>query len=422
MIRYDREEGGSALADVRAEQGLPSLYEQREEQVIVSLLHALHRFGLPGWRMEATFRDLCDAMDVPGQLLALPTSLTFGFGEGQHQRTLLMRVEPSAIDLGRLAELDELTTDVVSGRLGLDEVRAALDAILQAPRRWPWAADLLAGALASGSAAALFPGASVQDMGVSAIAGTVVAALAVGSERATWLSQSWVVIAAWTSTLLAGWAASEVPEVHAGVAGVAGIILLVPGLSFTITMIELSTRNLLSAVARFAAVVLTLVQLGLGVAMAQPLLPDLLESPATTLPPWALPAALLVLPPAIGELMGARRKDLAVILLTSLAGWAAAWAGTKGLGPVGGATVGTLALGLASNAYARATERPALIPMVTGLFLLVPGSLGFRGMESLLAGHTLQGVETLFRMGMGAFALAAGLVFATSLLPPRRPR
>jgi len=419
MTRYERDEVGDTLRETRTDQGIASLYEGQEERVAVAVMHALHRFGLPGWRMESTFRDLCRAWCLPGQLLAMPTALHFAFGEGVHQRTLLMRVEPSGIDLGRLAELDELTTEITTWRIGPEQALERLGTILQASRRWPWPVDLLAGAVASGSAAALFVGAGLEDMAVSALAGVFVAALALGSERTAALSQSWVMLSALVSTLVAGFTASLWPAVHAGVVSVAGIILLVPGLSFTITMIELATQNLSSAVARFAAVVLTLVQLALGVAFARAIIPPSPETATDDLPTWALAAAIVLLPPAIGVLMGGRGRDLPIMVATSIIGWGAARIATDPLGPVAGAMVGTFALGLTSNLYARWTRRPALVPMVTGLFLLVPGSLGFRGMEAMLSGQTLQGIEALFRMGMGAFALAAGLVLATTVLDPR---
>ena len=38
----------------------------------------------------------------------------------------------------------------------------------------------------------------------------------------------------------------------------------------------------------------------------------------------------------------------------------------------------------ASNLYARVARRPAMVPMVPGILLLVPGSLGFRSLTSLI--------------------------------------
>jgi len=54
------------------------------------------------------------------------------------------------------------------------------------------------------------------------------------------------------------------------------------------------------------------------------------------------------------------------------------------------------------------------------VLLLVPGSMGFRGMESLLDRDTLTGVETVFAMFVVAIAIVAGLLIANALVQPRR--
>lgn len=419
MTRYSREDLGDELADVREDQGIPDLLEDTAEDLIIALTHALHRFGLPGYHLELSFRSLSHAFGISGQLLAMPTSLVFAFGEGTHQRTALLRVQPASIDLGRLAEIDRLTRRVIRHDIDRGTARSELRALLMGPRRWPWPADLVAGGVASATAAALFPGASLSDLFAASLAGVFVATLAILSERSRWLSNSWIVLSAFGATLIGALAASQLPDTHASLIAIAGVILLVPGLSFTITMMELSHQNLSSAVARFAAVVLTLVQLGLGLAVARGLLLWPADPAPSTLPGWVLPAALALLPLAIAELMGARARDLPIILIAALLGWAGTQVGQTMLTSMAAPTFGTITLGLFCNLYERRTGRPAIIPTVTGLFLLVPGSLGLRGMDALLVGETLAGIETLFNMAMGAFALAAGLVVAHAILPPR---
>jgi uncharacterized membrane protein YjjB (DUF3815 family) len=85
-----------------------------------------------------------------------------------------------------------------------------------------------------------------------------------------------------------------------------------------------------------------------------------------------------------------------------------------------GVLVGALALGVMSNVYARWLDRPAQVVQVPAVLLLVPGSMGFRGMSSLLDKDTLTGVETLFAMFVIAIAIVAGLLVANALVSPRR--
>ena len=78
-------------------------------------------------------------------------------------------------------------------------------------------------------------------------------------------------------------------------------------------------------------------------------------------------------------------------------------------------------LGVAAQAYARASGRPAELFTVPGLALLVPGSFGVRSMAALLSEQTTVGVETAFHMVLTAMALATGLL-ASSMFDPQRLR
>jgi uncharacterized membrane protein YjjB (DUF3815 family) len=52
--------------------------------------------------------------------------------------------------------------------------------------------------------------------------------------------------------------------------------------------------------------------------------------------------------------------------------------------------------------------------------VLVPGSVGFRGLTSLLGHDTLTGVETVFSMFIVATSIVAGLLIANAVVSPRR--
>ena len=60
------------------------------------------------------------------------------------------------------------------------------------------------------------------------------------------------------------------------------------------------------------------------------------------------------------------------------------------------------------------------VPARSGLLLLVPGSLGLRGVSSLLDRDTLPGVESVFATVVVAMAIVAGLLIANAVVSPRR--
>jgi len=85
-----------------------------------------------------------------------------------------------------------------------------------------------------------------------------------------------------------------------------------------------------------------------------------------------------------------------------------------------GVVIGALALGIAANLYARVLDRPQQVVLVPAMILLVPGSMGFRGMSSLLDRNTMNGIETTFATFVVALAIAAGLLIASAVVSPRR--
>jgi uncharacterized membrane protein YjjB (DUF3815 family) len=59
--------------------------------------------------------------------------------------------------------------------------------------------------------------------------------------------------------------------------------------------------------------------------------------------------------------------------------------------------------------------------LVPGILLLVPGSIGYVSMSSLMQRNTVAGIDTAFTMVISAVSLVAGLLIASILAPePRR--
>jgi uncharacterized membrane protein YjjB (DUF3815 family) len=138
------------------------------------------------------------------------------------------------------------------------------------------------------------------------------------------------------------------------------------------------------------------------------------------LPAWTAWLALLSAPPAFAILFEARVREFGVILATGIAGFVAARVGVGALGSDLAAFLGALVVGLASNLYARLADRPASVPLMPGILLLVPGSLGYRSLTSFLEREAMAGMDWAFQMGLVAVSLVGGLLAANVVLPPRR--
>lgn len=383
---------------------------------------ALHEAGAPAHRIEEAMASLAGRLGVEGRFFTTPTSIFVGFGPPVSAETAVLRVEPAGVNLGRMSLLDAALEEVESGRLDAERAVERVEAIAAA--RSPYPEPLFVACFGvSAAAVAVFLGGGVRELVAAAAIGLQTGLLALVAGRAAAWSRVFEWVASPAAALAAlGWALAIGPLVPE-VASLAGLIVLVPGLGLTVATIELASRHLVSGVARLAGAGIAFLAIGFGLALGKRLEPAIGSASAagaSPLPAWATVAALLVAPLALTVLFRARQRDAGVILLTG----ALAYLVARGVTGVAGSDVGVLAaafvLGLSGNLYTRAFRKPSAVPVVPGILMLVPGSLGVRSIGSLFQRQALSGVEFAFGMIALAVALVAGLLFANLVLPPRR--
>ena len=61
-----------------------------------------------------------------------------------------------------------------------------------------------------------------------------------------------------------------------------------------------------------------------------------------------------------------------------------------------------------------------MVPLVPGLLILVPGTVGFGSLSKFLESDVVSGVATAFKMALIAVALVTGLLLSNVVFPPRR--
>jgi uncharacterized membrane protein YjjP (DUF1212 family) len=390
---------------------------------VLRLGRGLHSYGYPAHRLEDALTVVSRRLGLDGQFFSMPTALFASFGSGEQHKTFQIRVDPGEVNLEKLALLDAATGQVARGEVTPDAGSARLDAIFAAPAPYGIALTTLSFALASGAASRFFGG-GWREILVSSQIGFAIGLLALVIQRFPAAGRIFEPLAATTAAFLATIAAASAGSLSAYIATVSGLIVLIPGLPLTTAMTELATRHLVSGTTRLAGTCGTFLTIGFGVALGTRLGERLAGEAAAfvpgPLPGWTLWLALGVAPLAFTVLLKAPPEDAPWILGAGAVAFAGARAGGALLGPELGAFVGALAIGLGSNGYSRILGRPAALTLVPGILLLVPGSIGFRSLSSLLERNTVSGVEAAFRMTLVAVSLATGLLFANVLLPERQ--
>ena len=396
------------------------------ESFITALATAMHAAGTSAQRLEEVVGHVAERLGHSASLFSTPTMLMLGFGPLATQRTVLLRVQPADVHLGRLDRLDRCARYVVAGLWTPAEGERELERIRHHPQKLGRAGLVLAW-LAISATTAPFLGGGLNELAVGAVIGAVIGGLALLWPRIMTGAPIFELLGSAVAGVLAG-AAATIGERHglqvsAYVAMLSGVVGLLPGFTLTLAVTELATRHLVSGTARAMAAGTTLLQLAVGVALGTKLAEWLL-GPTPVMDPLALPgwtAAAMVVPAALAAafFLAARIERAFAIVLVSALGFAGTRMGAAWLGPELGAALGALMVGLASRAHGAWARCPQFLTLVPATLLLVPGSFGFRSVSLFLGADVTSGLDAALRMLLIAMAISAGLLVAQAVGRPR---
>jgi uncharacterized membrane protein YjjP (DUF1212 family) len=392
--------------------------------LIVELGRALHGAGSPSDRTESLLEEAATRCGLAGVFFVTPTSITASFAEG----TRVVRGEPADVDLGRLTALEGVVAALGPDPASIEAGREHLAATLAAPPRYGRLTTRLSFVGASTAAAVLIGASAVGAL----FAGLGALAVGLGLEYAATrprLARSFLVLASAAVSVAATLLASIVGT-DGGVTTLAALIMLLPGLSFTLAMRELAARHLVSGSARLMGAAVDFVAIGFGMALGERIATSLLGTlaegwnpldgagPLRSLDPaWDI-AALLVAPLTFVVLFRAPPRAIAPIIGICLAAWATASAvGTSD--PLLAPMLAAAAAGVLANGTSRVMRMPAAVFLVPGIILLVPGVLGMRSLDAMMDADPVGGIATAVGTVLVGTGIAAGLLVANAALPPR---
>lgn len=396
--------------------------EDPRREFLSAMAAALSRYGETADSLESGLQACARTLGVEVAFFSVPTAVFVAYGHGAAMHTVLLHTRDSAIDLQSLSLLDETLLDVTRGRRSAAQGLAEVRLITASPLRFPWYMRVLASGMGA-AALSVFLGGGVRELTAAIPVGLAVGALSVLARRMQRLTSLVELLAGFLAAVLTLALGHVLPHFHLATVVLAGLILLLPGLSITLGVSELAARHLVSGSARLAGATVSLVSLGLGVAMGYAIFTKLGWVPPVgpgrvTPGQWLTVLAVVASSCALLIVTNSRPRDIWVVLCAVVVAVYGARLGAWLLGPTVGVVVASLLLGLGSNLYARLTSRPGAVPLVPGLAALVPGALGFRGISVFLRSAT-GSVEILAAVLVIAAGLVVGLLVADATLPAR---
>ena len=240
--------------------------EDPRREFLSAMAAALSRYGETADSLESGLQACARTLGVEVAFFSVPTAVFVAYGHGAAMHTVLLHTRDSAIDLQALSLLDETLLDVTRGRKSAAQGLAEVRLITASPLRFPWYMRVLASGLGA-AAISVFLGGGVRELTAAIPVGLAVGALSVLARRVERLTSLVELLAGFLAAVLTLALGHVLPHFHLATVVLAGLILLLPGLSITLGVSELAARHLVSGSARLAGATVSLVSLGLGVAM-----------------------------------------------------------------------------------------------------------------------------------------------------------
>jgi len=384
------------------------------------LAQALHVSGMPAHDLERHLNALGQRLGVRLECFAVLTMLTLNISaDDGAQRVEMLRLRFYDYNMARLIALEKLIRSL-NAIASVDRCAAELKAIMSAPPLWTGWSFVAMGFLLSGSVAMLLGG-GWTEMFCGGLIGMLFVGGYLALSSVPRLGPATPVILCAGAALCAHGLGVIFPQQSPFLTAVAGVVLILPGFTLTIAMSELATQNLLSGTGRLAGVFLLLFMMGAGLVIGeqigQHLVPTHSTGTATGLPAWVIWPAIAALGVSMLGVLQAPLRAVHVLVGGSLLAWAVFSLVGAVLGNVVGAFVGALAVASAGHVYTYLSGQPDILVKIPGLIVLVPGSMGFRGVHALMEQDNASGVTLMTNMLLTGAVLAVGLLLADSIAP-----
>jgi uncharacterized membrane protein YjjP (DUF1212 family) len=385
---------------------------------------SLHESGLPTHRVEDFIQKFCISVEVEAELFTTPGSIFASIlQDGVRQPHMVKVSQEGDLHLEKIDAIQEVCTKVSDSTLDFPDGIKALDVINQAKSRYPnWLMTLFFG-LSTGSAACVFGG-NLPEIICSSIIGLVIGIFQGVLVYIPRFGKLFVLLSAVWACCIAALFQSYYANFQRDIATVCGLIILIPGFSFTVSITEMVNNHLIAGLTRFTNAFITFAMIAIGIAfgmkcMGQFTLPDP-EMAVSLIPSWSKWIALFFVPVGFMILFKAKQTDFGWILVACWCSYFSYVFGNEFFSESVAVFLASLLLGVVSNLFSRIKKRNSSLMLVPGMILLVPGSLGFFSISHMVQSDVVAGIQTALTMLITSLALVFGVLFSNILVRAER--
>ncbi|RKP27787.1 hypothetical protein SYNPS1DRAFT_12161 [Syncephalis pseudoplumigaleata] len=402
-----------------------------KQDYLMMLCEAMLRFGAPSHRLDHKMERAASKLGLDAAFFTQPGVVQIRFGDPvtRTSETHILRCS-NGYNMAKLADSVHLSRAVEQGKMSLDEAVDRLDDLLHMPDQWPWWAELIAYFIASFAGVPLAFSGNWIDASVAGVLGLVVGLMTLLARRLRAYSDLFEVSA---SVVVSFIAAALHNYVCFWSVALAAVIMVLPGLMLTTSVMELASRCISSGAIRLFYALTIAILMGYGLLLGVELwhiFDDFQVSSkasCASISSWWYFLLMPAIAVSFNIQLQAAPRQWPVMTLTLACGFTTFYFITLYVHSVIAApAISSFVIGMVGNIYAALTGEPAVVPVLPAILLLVPGSLGVRGTLAFLQQSQNDGLLFAINMIMTSLGITVGLfaaaIVSLSLLPATRRR
>ncbi|MGY0342670.1 threonine/serine exporter family protein [Xylella fastidiosa] len=408
---------------------LSTSYAQRVA-FVAEIAGRLHTYGTTAQRLEASLVALSQQLGLDCEPWSNPTGIILSFSDpakaiGSSDITRVIRLAPGENDLYKLSVADNVAQAVASGRMSISQGHTALRRLDRELDRRSKMMRVFGFGLAAGGVAGLWK-LPWLDVATAATVGLLIGLLTQYTDHRAATREASEALAALLAGFVATLVAALIGPINLNTVIIASVVVLLPGMSLTNAVNELSSQHWVSGTARLAGALTVVFKLTVGALIAVSLCKLIGLKPqiyvAQPQPQWVEWVALLTTSYGFAVLFKARFRDYPWVMAAAMAGYVIArYAGKLSGNAAEGVFLSAMVLTAAGNLFGRLMPKPGALIRLPGIIMLVPGSTSMRGFMDVVEHQSIHvGQDELLGVTNVVMALVAGLLFGNLLIPTRK--
>ncbi|KAF9981435.1 hypothetical protein BGZ75_007288 [Mortierella antarctica] len=382
------------------------------QSFLIMIAKAMILYGAPSHRIEETCALLARRMDVDASFALLPGLMTISFSDPETHTSDTRHLRcTQGMDMYKLSKVYTIAWGVLHGK-GIEEANRELEKVTVEPGYYPVWVTVMSWMTCAAFVAPLAFNGSWLDTLLAGLCGLLVGLLGLVAAKFPVYGNVFEV----TSSILVGFIAKAFGDrVCFSAVALAGVVVLLPGLLLTQAIMELASRNIVSGAVRMFYALMYAFFLGFGLSLGAELWDfvsgDISKAPASAceknVNPWWLFLIFPAVSTSINIVFNAHPNQWLGMTLVTAVGYTVSYFMKSG--PQVTPAVAAFAVGLAGQAYGRITGKLSYVPLLSGVLLLVPGSVGVKGVLAIIGSDPSQGFQFALSMVNIAVSITAAI-------------